>query len=255
MIPKILYKYKTWGETHHDEILTKQWLYYASASQFNDELDCHPVLEDPTLDDIYYYSQKQNPTFSPEEHQEYIRMQWQNYYNGAEYRRKRQKEIDDRRYKMFGILCLTQRYNNEYLWWQYSKEHNGFCVEYDYEKLFNQLPIGGAGFVVYTETPPSINLFREKPEDMTNTFMRKISKYQREEEYRRIVVSNHILSTKERNISFSIDCIIKVYIDSLMNDSYKRKIYKIADNRFPIEELSITIKDENDEAIVEHINI
>lgn len=253
MIPKILYKYKTWGKKHHDEILTKQWLYYASASQFKDELDCHPVLEDPTVDDIYYYSQKHNPTFSPGEHQSYVGMRWLNYYNNAEYRRERLKEIDDRRYKMFGVLCLTQRYDNGHLWWQYSKEHNGFCVEYDYVKLFYQLPRGGAGLVEYTETPPSINMFREKPEDMTNTFMRKTCKYQREEEYRRIMVSNHILSTKERNIPYSTDCIIKVYIDSLMKESYKSEIYEIANNRYPVEELSITIRNESDEAVVEHI--
>ena len=141
---------------------------------------------------------------------------------------------------MFGVLCLTKSESNTYLWHQYSKDHNGFCVEFNGKQLAKELKFDGMGEVHYHEEPAKVTDLTDSYEDLQKTFYHKKKKYEKEEEFRIITTSRHRLSIAERNEKFSVDCISRVIIDSEMDEHYKEEIKSLAESKYDVQEIKVS---------------
>ncbi|EPF79609.1 hypothetical protein GCM10025882_20180 [Acinetobacter gyllenbergii] len=69
------------------------------------------------------------------------------------------KNIIDMKDSKLGIFSLSRRYDDELLWAHYADSHNGFCIEYDLERLLsNQNPRHRFFDVQYTNSIPNLDL-------------------------------------------------------------------------------------------------
>lgn len=249
--PTTVYKYRTWGEKFDMEILKDEQLFFSSARLFKDEYDCHPLWENPSIQECIDYSINTNPWMDEQRHKQFAMKKWQECANiPKEILERKLKEINDKRYEQFGVLCLTHSKFNSYLWKQYSYEHNGFCVEFNGKKLAEHLLFDGMGEVHYHGEPAKTNCLTGTLKGLQKTFYHKTYKYQKEDEFRVIRTCGHILSNEERNEKFSTDCISVVYIDSEMRDDYKDEIHRVSKGIYPIKEMKVELVTNSDEAIV-----
>ena len=79
-----------------------------------------------------------------------------------------------------GIFSLSQSYQDELLWAHYAYSHQGFCIEYDLDKLVNS----GAGDwysfpVKYDEEPPKLDIqdLTSLSNDRGKNFVQKMTGY------------------------------------------------------------------------------
>lgn len=77
-----------------------------------------------------------------------------------------------------GVFSLSQSYQDELLWAHYAYSHQGFCIEYDFEKLINSGADNWYAFPVeYVEQPPTLHILDMptlRSEDGVKTFVKKI---------------------------------------------------------------------------------
>lgn len=98
------------------------------------------------------------------------------------------------------VLCLSQDVRNNLMWSHYASWHQGFCIEFDSEKLINDLDLYHHAEVDYDGKPYDVlsNLLALKEDNLHPTkqicFM-KASEWSYEREYRLI---HKKLATKER---------------------------------------------------------
>lgn len=239
--PFLVYKYRNWGKPYDRKILTENLLFFASAESFEDKDDCHPIWTRPTIKECFDHFREIFPEKNEPEIVEIARFHWLEYANTpTEQIKTILDSIDKKRYEMFGVLCLTKSESNTYLWHQYSKDHNGFCVEFNGKQLAKELKFDGMGEVHYHEEPAKVTDLTDSYEDLQKTFYHKKKKYEKEEEFRIITTSRHRLSIAERNEKFSVDCISRVIIDSEMDEHYKEEIKSLAESKYDVQEIKVS---------------
>ena len=246
--PFLVYKYRNWGNPNDRKILTENLLFFASAESFEDKDDCHPIWVPPTIEDCIDHYRKIYPEKNIQEIEEIARYHWDGYaITPSEQTKTKLDDIDKQRYEMFGVLCLTKSESNKYLWHQYSRDHNGFCVEFDGKKLAKELEFNEMGEVHYHEEPAKTTDFTDLYEDQQKRIYHKKKKYEKEEEFRIIRYSRHRLSIAERNVKFSVDCISRVIIDSEMDEHNKEEIKSLAEGKYDVQEIKVSFKPDSDE--------
>ncbi len=188
-LPKTIYKYRTWTDNFHKQIITEQVVFMAQPSTFEDKKDCkslkrYDLLTDDDIRNKYLQdSNRNNPKFSFQQHTEYAEEKFK-------YSRMRDKEnikklqlIDLEKFdKRIGVLSLTANPQNEAMWYKYSENHKGFCVGFDTKKLFDKL--GGGGLVSYHSTLPDILPFDSRKVEACKQIYCKEDRWAYEQEYR-----------------------------------------------------------------------
>lgn len=248
--PILLYKYRNWGKVWQRSILSVPCVYYAFTAQFEDKYDCHPKILPPTINDLYNYSERYNEGFSIQMHQQFAQERWTSFQN--ENPAEREKRVREKRRKhdnYFGVLCLSFRPNNQYLWKNNSMDHNGFCVEFDAEKLLKHIPLGVWGPVVYCESIPETPFFESSIEYMKTTYLHKTStnNMPKEEEYRVVKHYREVWPLRQRNVPIPSQCIKKVYVDKEMKQQYRIEIDGVSKGKWEIVPVTINLEPEEDE--------
>lgn len=163
--PKNLYKYLTFNENTIESLISHK-AYYADPAQFNDPLDCKPVisvdvtlqvLEDVACHLIRMRSQKELSLMAKRlkfrdmasegkiskisESDVKAFLQEVDYFStendecsGEVYKALRfTKVIDEEVTSVFkrGVWCLSSKFNSPLMWSHYANNHKGFCIEYD----------------------------------------------------------------------------------------------------------------------------
>ncbi len=238
--PSIVYKYRSWKDQYHKNILLKNQLYFSSPSDFNDPFDCR-IPEDYSLlnsnEKIDAFLTKMRidhinkGSFQEGDIEEMLKKfefklrndvsKIQDEYNSLYF-----SSIDE----YFGIVSLSERWNSILMWSHYADYHKGFCVGFSEEKLTQNFECA-SGPVFY----PSDNTFpRLDPiRDFLNTFPvqshTKSNEWQYEKEYRLVkLFYPNPPSINDRIQTFSDDNISEVIIGLNASEQTKKEIISLS---------------------------
>lgn len=110
------------------------------------------------------------------------------------------KNIIDMKDTKLGILSLSKRYDDELLWAHYADSHNGFCIEYDLERLMSkQNPKHRFFDIQYSVQIPSLDFAEILDQNNPDTLIKimlsfKSQRWEYENELR-IITENQGLNT------------------------------------------------------------
>ncbi len=222
-LPETVYKYRVWDNPFHKTIITKQEVFFAAPTSFEDPLDCKNLIRYDLLtdEDIYSYflmdSKEKYPERTRQQHRAYAR-EWSKKtpMNDKKYVKERVeqdfKEYDER----FGVLSLTANPTNEAMWEKYANNHNGFAIGFNPLIMFPYL--GGGGAVSYYDELPIIlpRPWHSFEEQHNYQIFAKLSKWSFEEEYRTHMFRPDPLTIQDRTIKLPPEAITKIIIGKNM---------------------------------------
>lgn len=222
-IPKFLYKYRSWSDIKHRELLLKGIVWFASPSSFEDVNDCHLREKIPKAKDFYRYLQRYGT------HQ--LSRQQRRKWSRKKARDKKQhiaiiQNARNEKDKRIGILSLTANETNEKMWETYANKHKGFCVELNMERVLSAMTCSG-GPVDYREKLPIVESLCQTEEDWLSIYYTKLAKYSFEEEYR---LHKMVREESERSVRLTSDCFSKVILGNGLNDEEKNEAVKLIEN-------------------------
>tara|TARA_Y100001972_G_scaffold124695_1_gene174424 strand:+ start:4796 stop:5803 length:1008 start_codon:yes stop_codon:yes gene_type:complete len=133
-----------------------------------------------------------------------------------------------KRTKEVGIFSLSKSYNEELLWAHYGNSHNGFCIEYEIEKLLNSNKVKNphSFSVDYSKKVPDINFSDQKDQIglIKKAIGTKSTKWIQEKEYR-------IITDNPGIYNYSYDAVTGIYFGVRMENNYKQLIMKYLQGR------------------------
>lgn len=242
-IPNRVFKYRNWHDKYERKVLTDTELYLSSPGRFDDTMDCNLEEQFPRGKDLYNLfiedCKKRYPSKNRDERRKYA-----NYWSrhsplaNKEERDKLLKEIKNKRDKTFGVLSLTLRNDNDYLWERYGDKHRGFCVGFDTQKLIQHGKFGCGGFVQYFDRLPIIDFLHDSLDDKLckNIFSKKREPYSQEEEYRLTKKWDHDVDDQERVVVIPVDCISQIIVGKDASIEDRTEILEIQRNLYPYAE-------------------
>lgn len=142
MIPEHLYKYRPFN-ANTLRLLCQAESYYADPSDFNDPLDCKPVITVDT--DLLTLEQVCHRVVASSVSDETARKTIEHLrYESGQYETQDEAEADLCRrladttkdflfhdFERCGVLSLAARWNCPLMWSHYADKHRGLCIEYD----------------------------------------------------------------------------------------------------------------------------
>jgi len=187
-----LYKYGAFGK-HTNELFTKNLIFFSNAIGLNDPFECRPTyrFHDNETRILKAYAAGAMATEGLSAEVAAIRAK-ERYDCGVHrtpgvigrFRESSIKEGTER----CGIYCLSEVPNSILMWTHYSRNHTGFCVEFDAE----QEPFCNLVSVEYREEYPAVEMFGSMTnEELVRTsFLRKAKCREYERERRAIDAIN-----------------------------------------------------------------
>lgn len=152
----IVYKYRSWKNAFHKNILLHNELYLASPKDFNDPFDCRVSENFSSLNEeqlVEYFSNIAKQKYGTNN----IVI---NPYDIYADRNAIQKHRDLIHFKnqdtYYGILSLSLSWNSILNWSHYADCHRGFCVGFDLKKLKDTDHFYKGGKVKYAQDYPLI---------------------------------------------------------------------------------------------------
>ena len=201
--PPILYKYRSWNQEEHRQILKSNMIFFASPADFNDPFDCKIPWEYEHAPKgkmnkfLKQYRRDQNPDMpSHEINRRVARFLIQNKHKDPEILDRVRKLQIDRIASVVGVFSLTASPDNLVMWSHYGDAHKGFCVGFDTEKFLTlskvEYPFGVLKTyltrVTYVDEYPYVDPFdADKRRKVLTTLTFKSSHWSYENEYRFIV--------------------------------------------------------------------
>lgn len=193
--PKIIYKYRSWNNEFHRNILLKNEVYMSPPKDFNDPFDCripknHYLIDTPEKIERYVND-------GIDKHREWLISNGKNIEFEKKQLRKRLQDID--RYqkeheelefaetdKHYGVLSLSGRWNSILMWSHYGDFHKGFCIGYNELKMRTSGLFGKGGPVTYSTDFPEINPMIQEHTMVTGFYQThyKAQDWKYEQEYR-----------------------------------------------------------------------
>ena len=154
-----------------------------------------------------------------------------------------EKQICDKTANLFLIGCLCTDYKNRLMWSHYADSHKGFCIEYDYsqinEEILKKLPMP----IIYTSKRPLIpwkpvldntpENIREACNEMMLGLLTKDDAWEYENEWR-------ILINASENSELAMPKISCVYLGASIEKENKIKILNIAREKgIPVKQMKV----------------
>lgn len=171
MLPKIVYKYRTWSKENHQNLIRKNQLYIPSPKLFNDPFDCRIPTNYNLLDSSEKIKKFVDQSII--KHLEFLEADRRDINEETKKLGNRlkshlpefQKESEELLFKTqdinYGVFSLSMRWNSILLWSHYSDCHKGYCVGFNEEKLRTCGLFGKGGPVIYSNDFPEISPFEE----------------------------------------------------------------------------------------------
>lgn len=241
-LPIDVYKYRTWDNASHRNLLLYNELYLASPKDFNDPFDVRvppnfSLLSrserDQYITDIliqqYPELISQNIDLKKKISELEIKFSDIDTFQ-KEYEKIYFENLD----RYYGIIAMSCRWNSILMWSHYANSHKGFCVGFNELKLrnsFHPLPVA-VGKVQYKsnfpEIKPKVSKNIDDPKIMANLFEKTHIKsiyWRYEREYR--IMSNFYPKCPlpfERIIHFKNDVFTEVILGIQMPNIEKEEI-------------------------------
>ena len=242
MQPQFLYKYRNWDDEYHKRLITHNEIFFSSIKYFNDPFDSTVTARfDMGTEEQYFASalriiEREYPSLTPKKqkrkaYQKFNEKKFK-YPENIEWQKKNMRQVIEER---FGVFSLTESEDNIVMWSHYADSHKGFCVGFDYNKLFDLENIMfsemhdinlGLYKVEYHKEYPLLNWFELDNEGKTIKVL-KIKSYQweYEKEYRLILLSDPVKKTiLNRKMILSEGIIAKVILGCRMRLEHKQAI-------------------------------
>lgn len=234
----ILYKYRSWEDKNHRNLLEKGQVFFASPNSFEDSFDCNLPEKLPEQKDLFDFffekSKEMDPYLSFECRTEFAKY-W-SVHSSLANKDELGKVMNDFRTAFndrHGILSLCKSPSNEKMWTEYGNNHSGFCVGIDAMTLFKYCNAGGT--VDYIEGTPYIDFSKDSIDNqISKEFFCKSSKYCCEDEYRFIIIKRTgKLQNSDRIVTIPPEGIKEVYLGSNMDIDKKNSIIEIVKSKYP----------------------
>ncbi|EHK2354846.1 DUF2971 domain-containing protein [Clostridium perfringens] len=208
--PKNLYKYKEVNE-YTLAMIKEENIWASNPKEFNDPYDC---LLDFNGDIVIQETLKKILNV-PEIH--------------CINEKEKNKMIDKIKIHMenlinqIAIVCLSEEKDNILMWSHYAKNHQGICIEYDYNDISNYTEVYP---VVYMEENIDLSksIINIDPYGIHKKIMIKFALWEYEKEWR-IIFNNNDSKTNGGLISFPK--IKAIYLGCKINKDDKEKIIKL----------------------------
>ena len=234
--PPIIYKYRSWVDKFHKEIITDQIVFMAKPTSFEDELDCklqkrYDLISKAEIFDHYFQeSKKTNPNWTRQQHRQFAR-EWfkKSPMHDKEYIKKLQKDHFQMFDERFGILSLTANCSNIAMWDKYSDNHRGLCIGFHAKEMFRYL--GGGGEVAYYDVLQDIMPNDDIHEERFKQIFSKEMKWSFEEEYRTHRFYPHPASVDDRRINIPKECYKEIIFGSNMPNEHRQEIISICSDQ------------------------
>lgn len=237
--PDVIYKYRSWDNEYHKNILLNGELYMSPPKDFNDPFDCRITTNHYLID-------------TTEKINEYVNRRIEKYkgwlienHRDIDFERKRQierlksietyqKECEDLEYsemdKYLGVLSLSERWDSILMWSHYGDFHKGFCIGFNEEKLRKGNFFLGGGRVNYLDDFPIIDPLN-KQDIIEKSFLQTHSKakdWKYEKEYRFIKLYYPIEPTNEqRKVLVPIEYIEEVNLGMNISKEHRDEILEM----------------------------
>ena len=141
-LPKILWKYRVWGNNLDKRVLTDKEIFFASPSLFNDPFDCsipfrYDKLSKRQLMEMMEGRLKElEPNLTSRERWKLVEKRFSDpRFMNTEYLNWHEGWGKEYIAKYFGIFSLTRFPKQIVMWSHYADAHKGFCVGFDVDKL------------------------------------------------------------------------------------------------------------------------
>lgn len=238
--PNPIYKYRRWTDRYDKTVITHRQIFMAQSTSFEDEKDCkgrvrYDLLNINQLIDLYYQASRiDNPGHTLEEHIK-IANDWakisplKNIEGLIEQQEKDYVDWSKRN----GILCITGDPANVKMWSKYSDLHNGFCVGFDSNRLFDFF--GRGGEIQYVDALPDIfpsNIDSYIEQSIKQVFYKE-RKWAFEKEYRITKMHERHLTQEERVVTLPPEAFKEIIFGANMSQAYKNEIIEFAKTTMP----------------------
>lgn len=213
----ILYKYRDWNNEYHKSVLTKNQLFLAPPSSFNDPFDCRIFAQfvDLSPDELEEYAnnltEKANLT-AIERQYAIDKIKKDPNLHQKEFERISTKNYDTH----LGVISMSTKWDNILMWSHYGNMHKGFCIGLDEDNLTKEIKFGATGLVKYPKNKeyPKISPITDGSTDsFFKTVYNKSIDWEYENEYRLTNIKREgWLSNEDRIIEFSDHSISEVIL-------------------------------------------
>jgi len=258
--PKIVYKYRSWKDENHKNLLFKNQIKLSSPKDFNDPFDCRipdNLSELNTTKKRELFVNKCSEGLLEKYNEDILNKKkielFQKLENNLEDAQRSYNKLefaDNDQY--FAIFSCSIKWDNIIMWSHYADNHYGFCVGFNEEKLRESGHFRKEGYMFYKNKYPSIDplsnftkkwSFNEKIKEWqfdplktleksftkTNT---KAKEWKYEAEYRLMDNKYPIkLNDNERIVSIKNNCFAEIILGLNFSETDKALIRKIAEEK------------------------
>lgn len=247
-VPKALYKYRDWNNKLHRRIISKQEIYFAKPSEFNDPFDGNiPVRWDlMTYEDcvnknmeilnIRHKNKDQNLVRKEAERITAEKTLW--------HPEKMVKEGSEQIAKwksILGLFSLSSIPDNILMWSHYSNNHTGFLVGLKTNSLIQDCDSDFIEPITYQKQYPLISGDDDVTQQFYKKFFSKSDLWSYEEEWR--ISKNHI---QNRVVKLKKNTIVQVILGCRMNARDEERIINLCDRSLSQNiRISKAVMDEN----------
>ncbi|WP_306350635.1 DUF2971 domain-containing protein [Flavobacterium sp. '19STA2R22 D10 B1'] len=241
--PKIIYKYRSWSNKYHKDILLKNQVYLSSPIEFNDPFDCKipknfllintPEKVEKYVNDVIERQKDFIISKGLSIENEIIE-----YAKTLQNIQKFQKEREEIEFPMidnhYGVLCMSAKWNSILMWSHYGDYHKGFCIGFNEEKMRESGLFGKGGPVTYSENFPIINPLDNEDRMIVSFYQTyyKSVEWSYEEEYRFTNLMFPEKPSNEMRIKvFAENCIEEINLGVNIEPSHKEEIIVEAKKR------------------------
>ena len=237
IVPKIIYKYRSFKDTNHKKIILNQEIYLSRPSEFLCPYDMNYVIDKEyvknELNRRKYYKDylNLNSLFNPIIDKLIIDNPITDILLASQ-----EREIKEKYDEMFGVFSASETYRNQRLWSDFGDKKKGFCVGIDFLKAIpiNEGFRGGITYVKPEELPKNKILDREGNDEFVKSFFDWIltlpEQYVEECEYR---FTKIIFSELERQRTIPKDSIREIVIGENMSKTDRKDLIEMTELHLP----------------------
>ncbi|MCB0761029.1 MAG: DUF2971 domain-containing protein [Flavobacteriales bacterium] len=267
LLPKVIYKFRSWKNPLHQKVLTQNQLYCASPAELNDPMDCRNTIDFSLLDTkekVKEYVQRvanessDNQPIDSNENEQLLRsaeIQLASPFGRAKHQIEFNAMFSDMMDSQYGVVSFSTEWKQKTLWERYGDHHRGYALGFDEAILRNWLRqdytlFAKGGVVSYHEKLPKIDpLNYDIP---TNVFLMthtKTKNWSDENEYRLtkhfgvLFGEDFIPTVNDRVVKFPSETVCELVIGMICPEADKNEMITIGkEKKLPV--YQVVLKDD-----------
>ncbi len=240
-MPKIIYKFRDWGESYHKTILANRELYFAHPHSLNDPFDVRVphnfIIGDLDYDIAREIIRERGREINPDLTDEQLDLEVDKrllafksdpvgYYQMNRIDWNQGKSNFDK----IGILSLCATFDNVSMWAHYGSNHKGFAVGFNTVELARSLDCG-VGWVEYSNVPLDYFIMGDNFGHIYKEIFRKSEIWRSEQEIRFVTAGIGIV--RDRTCYFLEKDIVEIIIGLHTSQETEQEIIQIVKQSFP----------------------